>query len=433
MSSRASLIFLSLLVLCTLGAARRGPARNAILFIGDGMGISSVTAARIHGPGPGGRLAMELPHAALVRTYSRDRLVTDSAAGATALLAGQRVFSGVVGMSSATLRACSLAKRLDGTPNPHHPCAAAAQPIPSLADLAARAGMAVGLVTTTSITHATPAALYAHVDERNREPEIALQLVARQDLSIVVGGGRELFVGRPDGRDLLGELREQGVTVAESGTALHAAVDEGAPRVVALLAPGYLPFELDRYAQAEQDETDLPSLAQLTELAIRHLSRSKAGYFLLVEGGRIDHAQHVNRAVAALVETLALDEAVATARRLTDPKDTLILVTADHGHPVVIAGSATLEDGVLGLARGRGVEMQDVDDDGLPDLLHDMNGEPFPTLLFANGPKSKLRLLYSTHEGSDVMAAAIGPGADSVRGFMELTELHRVLRNALGL
>ena len=85
------------------------------------------------------------------------------------------------------------------------------------------------------------------------------------------------------------------------------------------------------------------------------------------------------------------------------------------------------------MARGRGVEKQDVDDDGLPDLLHDESGEPFPTLLFANGPKSKLHLRYSTHEGSDVMAAAIGPGADSVRGFMDLTDLHRVLRSALGL
>ena len=434
MTSRASLAVLSLLALFTLGASaptRNGPARNAILFIGDGMAISTLTAARIHGPGPAGKLALELPHVALVRTYSLDRLVTDSAASATAILAGERVASGVLGMSPETKRACSLPKRRDGSPNPNHPCLPAVAPIPSLAELAAQAGMAVGVVTSTRITHATPAALYAHVDERELESQIAVQLVTQQVLGFVVGGGRRFFAPRWGGRDLIGELRAQGVTYVETGVALEAAVQAGEERIVALLAPDHFPYAVDPPGEAE--ERALPSLAELTQLALQKLSRNDSGYFLLVEGGRIDHAQHENRARAMLREALEFDQAVAVARRLSDEKDTLILVTSDHGNPLVIAGYPLVGDSVLGTARGYGIERQDRDGDGKPDYLRTADGRPMDTLLFANGPRSALRLPYSTHEGSDVVATARGPGAEQVHGFLDQVELFRVLRSALGL
>jgi len=437
MKPRASLTVLALLAACLLGAARNGPARNAILFIGDGMAISTLTAARVHAAGPSGRLALELPHVALVRTHSLDRLVTDSAASATAILAGERVSSGVLGMSPETKRSCSIPKRRDGSVNPLHPCASAAAPIPSLGELAAQAGMAVGVVTTTRVTHATPAALYAHVDEREREADIAAQLVQQPGLNFVVGGGRRFFKPaswqglfvpggvRVDGRDLLVELREKGVAVPENGEALRAAVGAGAERIVAVLTDDHFPYV--------SESSDVPSLAELTELAIRQLSRSEKGYFLLVEGGRIDHAQHENRAPEMLGEMRAFDEAVASARRLTDEKDTLILVTADHSQPLVIAGYALVDDSILGQARGHGIGRKDADGDGKPDLLRASNGEPFSTLLFANGPRSALRLPYATHEGSDVVATAVGPGAERVRGFLDQVELFSVLRTALGL
>ena len=436
MKSRAWLAVLSLLALCSLGAlgavgalevTRNGPARNAILFIGDGMAISTLTAARIHGPGPGGKLALELPHTALVRTYSLDRLVTDSAASATALLAGERVPMGVIGMSPETKRACSLPRRRDGSLNPAHPCAPAAAPIPSLAELAAQAGMAVGVVTNTRITHATPAALYAHVDERELESEIAAQLVAQRVLSFVVGGGRGFF----SPHDLMVKLRVQGVTYVETGAALKAAVQANAERILVLLAPDHFGSELDQ--PGEEAEGRLLSLAELTALALQQLSRNEGGYFLLVEGGRIDHAQHLNLARAALRETLAFDQAVAAARRLTDEKDTLILVTSDHGHPLVMVGYPLVGDSILAAARGLGIERQDADGDGLPDYLHTADGKPMNTLLFANGPRSAVRLPYSTHEGSDVFASAVGPGAEQVRGFLDQVELFQLLRSALGL
>jgi alkaline phosphatase len=316
---------LLLLLLPLLGADRAGPARNAILFVGDGMGVAMVTAARIHAQGPGGNLAMELPHVGLVRTFSRDRMVPDSASTATALLAGEKVHAATLGMSPETHRSCSVEKRPDGSPNPHHPCSEKAKPIPSLADLALSAGMAVGVVSTTRITHATPAALYAHSDDRDREEEIAAQLVERSDLAFVAGGGRRFFLprfpgrnggsvgSRGDGRNLLTEFGERGCTVVTTGDSLRRAVEEGVPRIVALLANDHLPFELERRQAGAKGP---PELAELAELAIRHLKRHPGGYLLLVEAGRIDHALHGNAAHVALEETLALDQAVARTRSL---------------------------------------------------------------------------------------------------------------------
>jgi alkaline phosphatase len=469
---RSSLWVLVCASLALLGAGRAAPARNAILFIGDGMGVPVLTAARIHGPGAAGRLEMELENAALVRTASLDRMVTDSAAGAVALLAGERVRSGTIGMSPGTRRTCSRVKRPDESPNPHFPCGPDARPIPSLADLALGAGMAVGVVTTTTVTHATPAAVYAHVDDREMEEEIAAQLVARSDLAFVAGGGRDFFApfemrgeapaGRADGRDLLAELRAKGYAVAGTGEELRRAVGEGRERIAGLLAPGHLPFEIERRAKSPEE----PSLAELTELAIRHLSRHPGGYFLVVEGGRIDHALHVNRAALALADTLALDQAVAAAKKLTSAADTLLVVTADHGHPLVIAGYPLVDDPILGLARAfDGIEAADEDKDGLPDYERALDGKAMTVLQFANGPghgdsaaaephaapredpaklaggtsdpryqqESAVPLQYSAHEGSDVMAAARGPGAERVRGFLDNTEIFAVLRDALGL
>ena len=462
-----------LLLLVVLAACREVPARNAILFIGDGMGVPVVTAARIHaGGGPGGRLAMELPNAALVRTYTLDRMVSDSAATATALFSGVRVRFGTLGMSPETLRACSTPSRPDGSPNPNHPCAPGARPVESLADLAIRSGRAVGVVTTTRITHATPAALYAHSDERNREREIAEQLVERADLAFVAGGGRSLFEGSAGGggseseardgtrRDLLAELRARGYRVAMTGTELRRAIEAGAAKVVALLAEGNLPFELERRAAGEAGG---PSLAELTELAIRTLSGDPEGYLLVVEGGRIDHALHVNLSRLALAETVAFDEAVARALSLVDLDETLVLVTADHGHPIAIAGYPLVDDPVLGLARGLGIQEADEDADGKPDLLRARDGKGMTILQYTNGPghgdpelgweapredpiqlgeeifgpryaqESAVPLRFSTHEGSDVVASAIGPGSEAVSGFLDQPELFEIVRRALGL
>jgi alkaline phosphatase len=456
-----------LLSLCLLlVACREGPARNAILFVGDGMGVPVVTAARIYAGGPGAKLAMELPNVALVRTHTLDRMVGDSSATATAILTGVRVPLGTVGMSPETLRSCSVAARPDGSPNPNHPCAPGARPLVSLADLAIRSGMAVGVVSTTRITHATPAALYAHTDERNHERYIAEQFVERADLAFVAGGGRRFFEPEQGeesdgGRDLVAELGERGYRVVTTGEELQAAVDGSAPKVIAFLAKDNLPFELERRAMGEGAP---PSLADLTELAIRHLSATTGGYLLLVEGGRIDHALHGNRSKVALEETIALDDAVARALSLVSLDSTLLLVTADHGHPLSIGGYALVDDPVLGLARGFGIERHDEDADGLPDFLLGTDGKGMTTLQYSNGPgyggpgsdgwrspredpillgdeilgpqyaqEAAVPLRMTTHEGSDVMVSAAGAGSEAVDGFLDQPEIFGIVRRALGL
>jgi alkaline phosphatase len=439
------------------------------------MSVPVVTAARIYAHGPGGRLAMELPHVALVRTFSRDRMVPDSASTATALLTGEKVNSGTLGMSAETRRSCSFEEGPGGEPNPFHPCDEKARPVPSLADLALAAGMEVGVVTTTRITHATAAALYAHIDDRDREEEIAAQLVERGDLAFVAGGGRRFFVprmpghnggsagSRGDGRNLLNELGDRGYAVAGTGEELRQAVDGEASRVVALLEDDHLPFEPER---RQAGASAPPSLADLTELALRQLGRHKGGYLLLVEGGRIDHALHGNAARVGLEQTLAFDAAIERARALTSSDDTLLLVTADHGQPLVIAGYALVDDPILGLARRfEGIERRDDDGDGKPDLFRALDGKGMTILQFGNGPghgdaaakkpheadredpiklgetifdpryrqESAIPLRYTTHEGSDVFAAALGPGAEAVRGFIDNTEIFGIVRRALGL
>jgi alkaline phosphatase len=363
--------------------------------------------------------------------------------------------------------------RLDGTPNPVYPCGEDAVPIPSLADLAIRQGMAVGFVTTTRITHATSAALYAHVDMRGLEEDIGRQLVERGDIAFIAGGGSDWFrplrlteagepVGRADGRDLLKELESGGYAVAATGAQLRKAVEAGSERVAALLAPDHLPFELER---REQD-ADVPSLEELTRLAIRQLSRHPGGYFLLVEGGRIDHALHGNLAGLALSEVIAFDAAIAAALRDTSEEETLIVVTADHANPLIIAGYALVDDSILGLARSAvGIETRDADGDRKPDFARALDGKGLTILQFGNGPgygsgsadvahvspredplelgaaihdpgyaqEAAVPLALATHEGGDVMAAALGPGAERVRGFMDNTEIFSVLVEALGL
>ncbi len=283
--------------------------------------------------------------------------------------------------------------------------------------------------------------------------------MARADLAFVVGGGRRHFRAeggrRSDGRDLLAELASAGYAVASTADELRARVADGAENIIALLAPNHLPFELERRAAVGG-----ASLAELTELAIRQLARHPAGYLLLVEGGRIDHAQHPNRAQLALAETIAFDDAIAAARDRVDLEQTLIVVTADHAHSLSIVGYAGVDDSILGLARARrGIERQDADGDGRPDPFIAADGKGFTTLLFGTGPgrdaavearedpgllgeallapsyaqQSAVPLDSSTHDGSDVIASAVGPGAEAVRGFLDQTQIFDVLVRALGL
>ena len=403
-------------------------AKSAILFIGDGMGLAQVTAARIfEGNARDGKLTLDtMDHTALVRTYSADRLVTDSAAAGTALASGVKTNNGMVGVAP------------DG------------QSVATVLEMAKAAGKSVGLVTTTTITHATPACFYAHVPSRNAEAVIAAQLVDAAEVDVIFGGGRAFFLPqgsadpetddssrREDDRNLLSEMAAKGYRVVRNSEEFEAAAADfknvsGVSKILGLFSPGMMAYE----AQRGDDKWGEPSIAKMTELAIEILSKNPNGFFLMVEGGRIDHASHGNQAYLAVTDLLAFDAALKVAKDKTDPgKSTLIVVTADHetgglsinGYPSIDIGgerlftesSSNSAPHILTFATGPGADGGRNGDKKRSDPTYRQ-----PSVFDASS---------AAHTGVDVAAWASGPGAEVFRGTMENSEVGLRIIEALGL
>ncbi|MEO9971097.1 MAG: alkaline phosphatase [Hyphomonadaceae bacterium] len=450
--------------------SRVKPARNVILFIGDGMGVSTVTAARIYAgqskgiDGESYSLAMDtLPHAALSKTYSHDSQVSDSASTATAMVSGVKSRSRTLGVTqNATYSDCATLAG-NGTD--------------TLFELAERAGLSTGIVSTARLTHATPAAAYAELVNRDWEDDTELNEdadtqgcadAARQFIEwdegdhfeIALAGGRRHFRTdkqpdpeneflrgkRKDGRDLAeawANKSEDHVTVFDRDGLNSAMLSQGA-RVLGLFEQNHMQYEIDR----NSDVGGEPSIEEMTRAAITRLSQDEEGYVLMVEAGRIDHGHHGANAARALSDTVAFDEAIAAALDMTSEEDTLIIVTADHSHTLTIQGYPRRNNPILGkVTYPGGAEAQAAD------------GKPYTTLSYANGPSACLpntdctrpdlsdvdtvannfrqqALLPSpseTHAGEDVPVFARGPGAELVSGVMEQNEIFHIMGYATGL
>jgi alkaline phosphatase len=467
--------------------APRGRARNVILFVGDGMSLTTVAAARVFAgqragqPGEETRLAFEdLPYTALSRTYNTDAQTPDSAGTMTAMITGAKTRMGRIAVSQA-------ASRTD--------CSQEAEALPSLLEIAEAAGLSTGIVTTTRITHATPAATYAHVPDRNWEDDhmvppaaaaagcrdIALQLVEPRigdGPEVALGGGRLRFLReadvdpeyppwtglRTDGRNLVAEWRARHPdgTYVTDRAGFESARGRPGP-LLGLFQPDHLQFEHDR----PRDAAGEPSLAEMTVAAIERLSRDPDGYVLMVEAGRIDHAHHFGNAFRALSDTVALSDAVGAALAAIDRDDTLVVVTADHSHTLTFAGYPARGNPILGTVRG----FADEGSEGGA-LARDALGLPYTTLGYANGPGyagasnrqpegpkrflhdfsaiSRLRgdrpdpstvdttapdylqdtaipLVSETHGGDDVGVWAGGPGAEAFRGSIEQNAIFHLM------
>ena len=454
------------LALALVLASGQSYAKNVIFFLGDGMGISTVTAARIYAGQTAGAtgeeysLAFEeFPHLALIKTYNTDAQVPDSAGTITALTTGEKTRIGVLGINGTVAR---------------DDCDAALQnTLPTLAELAEQAGMGTGVVSTARITHATPAGAYAHTPNRNWESsattpddaqalgcqDIASQLVAMpfgDGIDVIFGGGRREFMptemsdpeypnkqgARDDGRNLIDEwlAADSNRRYAWNGDTIAqwlAAPQPLSGQLMGLFEPSHMQYEADR----ARDPGKEPSLRDMTALAVKQLSAKKEGYFLLVEAGRIDHAHHFSNAFRALGDTVALSEAVQWAVDNVDLSETLILVTADHSHTMTISGYPRRGNPILGT-----VEMEP----GKPML--DATGKPYTTLSYANGPGYRKQrpdlsdvdtqarnfqqlgtvpMQAETHAGEDVAAFATGANATAVRGVMEQNRLFNVMYDAL--
>ncbi|WP_432665760.1 alkaline phosphatase [Wukongibacter baidiensis] len=300
-------------------APKADAPKYVFYFIGDGMGaaqrqIAEYYKQEVTGDKSAKLLMNSFPTAGINTTYSSDSLITDSAAAGTALATGKKTNSGVV------------SKLPDGTD------------VKTLVEAAEEKGIATGIITSTRLTHATPAVFVAHNENRNNENEIAEEFVD-SGVEFIAGGGNRHFVPqnwkwgkskREDDRNLLNELAEKGYKVfesADSSNEFRQYHPSGEEKVIATLSYSHLPYEIDR-----KQNNESPSLAEITEKGIEVLTKYDNGFFLMVEGGRIDHACHANDAAGAINDALAFDEALGKAYEFykKHPKETLIVVVGDH-------------------------------------------------------------------------------------------------------
>ncbi|XP_038075850.1 alkaline phosphatase-like isoform X1 [Patiria miniata] len=440
-------------------------AKNVVFFVGDGMGISTVTAARIlkgqqaGNPGEETVLAWEdFSSLGLSKTYGADRQVSDSAATATAFFCGVKANDATLGLDeTALLGNCSTTRNAS---------------VDSFLTSAHRAGKATGFVTTSRVTHATPAALYAHCPDRYWEDDedvpsyeralgctdIGSQLAENgKDFEVIMGGGRRELTSRDfidpeypekdghreDGRNIINEWllsKPQDRSKYVWNLDDFNKVDPNeTDHLIALFERSHMHFEIER----ADDEGGEPSLAEMTEKAIKILQKDPDGFVLAIEGARIDHAHHDGTARLALLETLSMEEAVAKAMELTNEEDTLVIVTADHSHTLTIGSYADRGNPILGLS---GYEGED-------DL-------PIPTLLYAGGPGGELEMRSynrtgarrnlnnidtedlefiqpaiipahdESHGGEDVAIYANGPMSHLIHGVHEQNYIAHVVRYA---
>ena len=452
-----------LLLSCAIAAALTSsltyaaPAKNVIFFLGDGMGPTTLTAARIYKYGEEGNLQMQnLPYTARLKTYSNDAQTTDSAPSMAAYMTGVKMNNEVISMSADTT-AVAPGKDSNGNKTVNNCTTGNGTAATTLLELAKAQGKGTGSVTTTELTHATPAATFAHICHRDTQYEIAAQAVPGgtgfnsalgDGVDVLMGGGANHWTpysatntkGRADGRDLTAELQTHGYSYVTDKTALQTIDSSQTSKVLGLFSKtSHLAYELDRVADSTNTQ---PSLAEMTAKAIDILSKNDKGYFLMVEGGRIDHALHGTNAKRALEDTVALDEAVKTALAKVDLTDTLIVVTADHDHTMTMNGYSAKGNPILGLV---------ADKDG--NQATDVDGRPYTTLVFGNGSnrpatrpdltseqvqaddylqEAGIRLSSETHGGGDVMLFADGAGANSFKGTMENTAVFSLVKSAAG-
>ncbi|WP_194540747.1 alkaline phosphatase [Paenibacillus sp. JZ16] len=281
-----------------VSAEEKGSAKNVILLIPDGMGISYLTATRIY---KGEELSFERYVKGLMKTASADTNVTDSAAAGTAMATGYKTDNGVISV----------------TPDGVKP--------DSILDAARESGKSTGLVATSRITHATPAVFTAHDPSRGNEVALATEYINNVD--VILGGGRDMFLPESEGgkqpeRNLVEEAKSAGYEYITNRSEIGQVDGD---QILGLFAMSDLKYEIDR------DKQNVPSLAEMTKLAVDTLSKNDKGFFLMVEGSQIDWAGHAHDPIAMISDMLAFEEAVDVALEYArNNSDTLVVIVGDH-------------------------------------------------------------------------------------------------------
>lgn len=385
-------------------------AKNVILMIGDGMGYAQMTAARMEKAEENLSIYMDtrlymddIEYGGHSSTHAADSFITDSAAAITALATGQKTNIGVINQDASAVKG-----QKDG------------ENLTTIQQLAENAGKSTGVVSTTRITHATPAGFFAHINDRDAENEIAEQLLD-SGLEVALGGGLRHFIAendtdipdvkssRKDDRDLLDEAQTLGYLVVINRSGFDGVDGSSTDRLLGLFDGSHILYELERINQSEPE----PSLAEMTEKAIEILSQDPKGFFLMVEGGRIDHAGHARSYADINADTLAFDEAVKVALDFADQSgDTLVIVTADHECGGLVLSAVDYEDYSLGF---------------YPIFGSGLTRTPGPGYNFTS-------MSEATHTSVDVPLLASGPTAESFsHGLIDNTEIFSLMKGAMGL
>ena len=336
--------------------------KNLIFMIGDGTGIAQLYSGQLNLAGAAGRLNVQtMPVTGLVKTYSADNLITDSAAGATAYSCGQKTDNGMIVYLP------------DGT----H--------CKTILEILKEKGLATGLVSTSGITHATPASFATHVESRNNYSEIAEQLLVT-NADVYLGGGFEYFIpmeeegsARKDDKNLIPKFEAAGYEYLSSTEELINATGD---KLLGLFAPGGLP-----------SENRTPTLAEMTEVAVNTLSSGDNGFYLMVEGSQIDWGGHANDAQYVLREVRDFDDAIKVVLDFAkEDGETLVVITADHE-----TGGMTIQE--------------------------------------ANEDNSEMSIYWTTdhHTGVPVPLMAYGPHAIEFTGWFENTEVGIKMARLMGI
>lgn len=366
-------------------------AKNIIFMVADGMGLAHVTAARIFKNGPDGEsLHLEtLPTIGYQRTHSASDSLTDSAAAASAWASGEKFRNGEI--------SCH-----DDDQNGR--CEPA--PGPTILEIAKAKGKATGLVVTSTVTHATPAAFGSHVPSRRCEKEIARQYIQVTEVDVILGGGRKKFKSTEKQADECGtfgdfiaDAERKGYQVVYTKKVLDGVVAKGSRKILGLFTPKGKTPELFRLYPEEHYQAEEPTLPQMTTAALESVEKDEDGFFLLVEGSQIDWASHRNDVAYQIGETLAFDEAVKVVLDWINEKpnrrqNTLVIISADH------------ETGGFAIsgARGRKYKRGDIVD---------------------HGWTSK------GHTAEDVVIWSQGPGSKFLGRAVDNTDLYKVMRDVL--
>lgn len=360
MKTANRLLAIILLFACC-GSAGERKAKSVILFLGDAAGTPTLHAASVQEYGDSNRLFLyRMPNIALSDTSSASDWVTDSAAGMTAIVTGEKTNNGVVSQSASAVRG-----KKDG------------EPLKTLLEYAEERGLSTGVVSNSPITDATPAACYAHVNDRKMTGEIfgqALNPRFGDGVDVMIGPGRQaiLTATRELGMNLETEIPAKGFRFGETLDQ----VPPDARRAIVLLGPG----EVD--------------LGAATELAIRILSKNPKGFFLMVESDL--HTDNLSRGLNRAVAFDRIIESTAASAS----KDTLILFTADHSFDIRVGGATRK---------------------GLPLVTQNADGKPVP---------AKSVMINGHHSAEQVLVAAQGPGASRVRGVIANTDIFHIILSA---